>query len=126
MFLLALSIVCHLLFISTIIIFLSLQWQTILGWTLCLSAFPLITYGPIFPGPMDDRVRPYNDVNTFFVAINKPVWALTVAWVIFACAIGKGGTLRKHAMQYVAIFNSCKNVHIFVLFLLKTLIVGTR
>ena len=64
-----------------------------MGWSLFLAIFPLATYGPIFDGPIDDRVRQYNALSPFYSAVCKPAWALCVAWVIFACAIGKGGMI---------------------------------
>lgn len=65
--------------------------MNLIGWFLSLSMIPLLVYLP-FRGSLDDRKQEYSAfLPILYAALSKFLWACAVGWVIFACALGKGG-----------------------------------
>ena len=51
----------------------------------------LVIYLPAQAGTVDVRKFTPNVMSTLYMALSKPLWSGAIAWIIFSCAIGKGG-----------------------------------
>ncbi|KAJ8938316.1 hypothetical protein NQ314_011528, partial [Rhamnusium bicolor] len=60
----------------------------ILAWIICLAVILTCLFGghSTLRSPDYDRLG-----NAFYIALIRPVWALCVAWIIWACVMGYGG-----------------------------------
>ncbi|XP_050306871.1 nose resistant to fluoxetine protein 6-like [Anthonomus grandis grandis] len=67
------------------------KWLVFTLWTITLAGLPAC----IFVGHdslYNQTYHPYS--NAFWNTFARPAWALGVAWIIFACAIGYGGIIN--------------------------------
>lgn len=65
------------------------QLQVCAGWLLATAGFFSATYG-MLPFQQPDYV--YNALeSSIFNCLYRPVWALVIGWVIYACVSGYGG-----------------------------------
>ena len=62
-----------------------------LGWCVAAVCNLSVLYG--LYGSVNGYVHLSATVRGFYAAVHRTVWAIGVAWVIFACVTGNGGTL---------------------------------
>ena len=67
--------------------------MNVAGWCLAVFSIMLVVYLPATAGSMDTRKMKSSVFSTIYMALSKPMWSGAVAWIIFSCAIGKGGEL---------------------------------
>ena len=63
----------------------------LLFWCLAAVCSLSVLYG--LYGSVNGYVHLSNTVRGFYAAVHRTVWAISVAWVIFACVTGNGGML---------------------------------
>ena len=59
------------------------------GWLIAAICCLSVVYGPY--GTYSGKAVAGRDVIALYTALNRPVWALGVCWVIYSCATGGGG-----------------------------------
>ena len=68
-----------------------------LGWTLAAASAVWVLYGLNFPNILlVDGVNttlnlPSRTFSAFYNGLSRPLWALALAWVVFACEMGYAG-----------------------------------
>uniref|UniRef100_A0A3B3TX83 Nose resistant to fluoxetine protein 6-like n=1 Tax=Poecilia latipinna TaxID=48699 RepID=A0A3B3TX83_9TELE len=68
-----------------------IQWQAALGWLCCFSLMVLL----IGLAYILKETPPYPSVaHALYQGLHRPVWALTVSWIILACEEGYGGFIK--------------------------------
>ncbi|XP_032424958.1 O-acyltransferase like protein isoform X1 [Xiphophorus hellerii] len=67
------------------------RWQAALGWFCCFSLMVLLIGLAYFL----KETPPYPSVaHALYQGLHRPVWALTVSWIILACEEGCGGFIK--------------------------------
>ncbi|KAM4719439.1 O-acyltransferase like protein [Anableps anableps] len=67
------------------------KWQAALGWFCCLSLMSLLIGVAYFL----KETPAYSSVaHALYQGLHRPVWALTVSWIILACEEGYGGFIK--------------------------------
>lgn len=72
-------------------VLLLVQWQAALGWFCCLSLMAVLV-GLAY---VLKETPAYPSVpHALYQGLHRPLWALALTWIIFACEEGYGGKLR--------------------------------
>lgn len=75
------------------LVFLLDQWQAALGWFCCLSLMAsLVGFAYLLKETPSYPSLPH----AVYQGLHRPVWALTVTWIILACEEGYGGMKTNH------------------------------
>jgi len=65
------------------------QLQVCTGWLLATAGFFSAIYGML---PFQQPDYAYNALeSSIFNCLHRPIWALAIGWVIYACVSGYGG-----------------------------------
>lgn len=74
------------------------QYAALSLWLLSICVGVLIVYIP-YTKYVDDLDPWTNTQQAVYEALGRPVWALCVAWVTYACATGLGGNVKAVVVQ---------------------------
>ncbi|XP_008422732.1 nose resistant to fluoxetine protein 6 [Poecilia reticulata] len=67
------------------------RWQAALGWLCCCSVMVLLIGLAYF---LKDTPPYPSAAHALYQGLHRPVWALTVSWIILACEEGYGGFIK--------------------------------
>ena len=60
------------------------------GWTVALGLHYLLIFG-MYPYYRDGRISMSTEMDALYNATHRTIWAIGLAWIVYACAHGLGG-----------------------------------
>ncbi len=70
-----------------------LQALIFIGWVLALGIHYTLVFG-MYPFHRDGRISMSTEMDALYNATHRTVWAVSLGWIVFACANGMGGAYR--------------------------------
>ncbi|CAL8341046.1 unnamed protein product [Arctogadus glacialis] len=95
------------------------QWQAVLGWVSCLVGMAAVV---VLAYVLKDVPAHPSVAHALYQGVHRPLWALSVAWIILACEEGYGGLV--HSLLSLGVWAplshisfSCYLIHPFLIIL---------